>query len=102
MRENPTPHLGDPKDLIYAGDNFARATGDALELAKTSCFAWDAERRGTKAGGDVVHTQADPSRTELARRDFEKKRKEADRKNKERSRSGTARPRRRTRPRSEL
>ena len=78
MRENPTPHLGDPKDLIYAGDNFARATGDALELAKTSCFAWDAERRGTKAGGDVVHTQADPSRTELARRDFEKKRKEAD------------------------
>ena len=44
---------------------------------KPSCFAWD-ERRGTKAGGDVVHTQADPSRTELARRDFEKKRKEAD------------------------
>ena len=26
----------------------------------------------------MVHTQADPSRTELARRDFEKKRKEAD------------------------
>ena len=55
MRENPTPHLGDPKDLIYAGDNFARATGDALELAKTSCFAWDAERRGTKAGGRRPH-----------------------------------------------
>ena len=35
-------------------------------------------RGAAKAGGDVVHTQADPSRTELARRDFEKKRKEAD------------------------
>ena len=77
MRENPTPHLGDPKDLIYAGDNFARATGDALELARTSCFAWDAERRGVKASGDVVHTQADPSRTELARKDFEKRREAA-------------------------
>jgi pre-mRNA-processing factor SLU7 len=31
-----------------------------------------------KAGGDVVHTQADPSRTELARKDFEKKREAAD------------------------
>jgi len=72
MRENPTPHLGDPKDLVYAGDNFARATGDALELAKTSCFAWDVERKGKAVGGDVVHVQADPSRLELERRKFEK------------------------------
>ncbi|KAH8055761.1 hypothetical protein JL722_8112 [Aureococcus anophagefferens] len=42
MRENPTPNV-DPKDLVYAGDNFARATGDALELAATHCFAWDAD-----------------------------------------------------------
>ena len=56
----------------YAGDNFARATGDALELAKTSCFAWDVERKGKAVGGDVVHVQADPSRLELERRKFEK------------------------------
>lgn len=67
MRENPTPHI-DPKDLVYAGDNFARATGEALDLAKTQIFAWDVEREGAAAGSDLVHVQADPSRAELLRK----------------------------------
>eukprot|EP00635_Sarcinochrysidales_sp_CCMP3193_P011695 CAMPEP_0118915480 /NCGR_PEP_ID=MMETSP1166-20130328/15638_1 /TAXON_ID=1104430 /ORGANISM="Chrysoreinhardia sp, Strain CCMP3193" /LENGTH=624 /DNA_ID=CAMNT_0006855179 /DNA_START=1 /DNA_END=1875 /DNA_ORIENTATION=+ len=62
MRENPTPHV-DPKDLAYAGDNFARATGDALELAKTQVFAWDA----TKDDANFI-VQAEPSRAELLRK----------------------------------
>lgn len=69
MRENPTPNV-DPKDLVYAGDNFARATGDAVELSRTQVFAWDVERKGAPAGGDLVHVQAEPSRTELLKKRF--------------------------------
>ncbi|KAJ8608814.1 hypothetical protein CTAYLR_009364 [Chrysophaeum taylorii] len=61
MRENPTPNV-DPKDLVYAGDNFARATGDALELAATQVFAWD-------VADDVAHVQAEPSRLHLMRKE---------------------------------
>ena len=78
MRENPTPHV-DPKDLVYAGDNFARATGDALELAATHCFAWDVERKGASRGGDALHVQADPSRAELEKKKFEAKKAALDR-----------------------
>lgn len=78
MRENPTPNV-DPKDLLYAGDNFARATGDALELAATQVFAWDVERKGAQAGGDVIHLQAEPSRTELLRKDFAAKKADLNR-----------------------
>ncbi|KAH8074856.1 hypothetical protein JL720_10599 [Aureococcus anophagefferens] len=78
MRENPTPNV-DPKDLVYAGDNFARATGDALELAATHCFAWDVERKGASRGGDALHVQADPSRAELEKKKFEAKKAALDR-----------------------
>ncbi|KAJ1446572.1 Pre-mRNA splicing Prp18-interacting factor-domain-containing protein [Pelagophyceae sp. CCMP2097] len=69
MRENPTPNV-DASQLVYAGDNFARATGDALELAATQCFAWDVERKGATKGGDMIHVLADPSRAEFLKREF--------------------------------
>uniref|UniRef100_A0A6S8EE24 Pre-mRNA-splicing factor SLU7 n=1 Tax=Aureoumbra lagunensis TaxID=44058 RepID=A0A6S8EE24_9STRA len=59
MRENPTPHL---KDAVYSGDNFARATGDALKLATTQVFAWDQQNENSK-----IIIQAEPSRAELER-----------------------------------
>ena len=70
MRENPTPNE-DPKNLIYAGDNFIRNNGDALELSKTEVFAWDAQSRGSE-----VHAQANPSQVEMMQRQFESKKGE--------------------------
>lgn len=74
MRENPTPHL-DPSETVYAGDNFARATGDAVQLSATEVFAWDVERKGAPAGGDLVHVQAEPSRVEMLKKEFDEKRR---------------------------
>ena len=53
----------------FAGDNFARISGDAVGLAKTQLFAWDAEKKLGIEG--AVHVQADPSRAELMRRKVE-------------------------------
>ena len=77
----------------YAGDNFARISGDAVGLAKTQVFAWETSGGGvdgetnnddndgqttaaatSKAKSNMaskmeaVHAQADPSRAELLRR----------------------------------
>ncbi len=32
--------------LTYPGDNFVRITGDAVKLAKTQLFAWEAYEKG--------------------------------------------------------
>ena len=53
----------------FAGDNFARISGDAVGLAETQLFAWDAEKKLGVEG--AVHVQADPSRAELTRRKVE-------------------------------
>jgi pre-mRNA-processing factor SLU7 len=53
----------------FAGDNFARISGDAVGLAETQLFAWDAEKKLGVEG--AVHVQADPSRAELMRRKVE-------------------------------
>eukprot|EP00970_Alexandrium_tamarense_P015723 scaffold5437_cov180-Alexandrium_tamarense.AAC.1 len=54
------------ESLGFAGDNFTRISGDAVQLAKTQLFAWDAEKKLGSEG--VVHVQADPSRAELMRK----------------------------------
>ena len=41
MRDNPNPEIP-PEELQFAGDNFARNTGDVVQLAETQLFAWDA------------------------------------------------------------
>lgn len=70
MRENPTPDVK-PEDLVFAGDNFIRNSGDTTQLAKTELFAWEAEQKG----GVELHPQATPSQVEFMRRQFEEKKK---------------------------
>jgi pre-mRNA-processing factor SLU7 len=82
MRDNPyasADAAGDADDAAvarqaemrgFAGDNFARISGDAVGLAVTQLFAWDAEKKLGVEGANV-HVQADPSRAELMRRKVE-------------------------------
>jgi pre-mRNA-processing factor SLU7 len=80
MRDNPyandeaatmQQHQQTAESMGFAGDNFTRISGDAVQLAETQLFAWDAEKKlGTEG---VVHVQADPSRAELMRKQVERK-----------------------------
>jgi pre-mRNA-processing factor SLU7 len=74
MRDNPNPDM-DPSEVPFAGDNFARISGDAVGLAQTQVFAWDMS--GTSGGvGEVsaatsaIHPQANPSQAELMKKRF--------------------------------
>ncbi|KAL3759464.1 hypothetical protein ACHAWU_000763 [Discostella pseudostelligera] len=83
MRDNPYAHNADDEgnDAVlqqqmaaaesrgFAGDNFSRISGDAVKLAETQLFAWDAEKKLGVEG--VVHLQADPSKAELMKRKVE-------------------------------
>lgn len=76
MRDNPNPEV-DPNELQFAGDNFARISGDAIELAKTQVFAWDVTKKtgGDSVDGDegdssLIHPQANPSQAQLMRNKF--------------------------------
>lgn len=65
MRDNPNPNVNSD-ELQFAGDNFHRISGDAVKLADTQLFAWDAEKRGVVE----VHPQANPSQAELLKQKF--------------------------------
>ena len=67
MRDNPNPEVN-PEDLQFAGDNFTRITGDAVDLADTQLFAWDAQSQGV----GEMHAQANPSQAELLKKKFKK------------------------------
>jgi pre-mRNA-processing factor SLU7 len=68
MRDDPNPEIH-PDDKQFAGDNFARVTGEAIELSDTMLFAWDAHSEGV----DGVHAQANPSQAELLKKQFKEK-----------------------------
>ncbi len=68
MRDNPNPERN-PEELQFAGDNFARISGDAVQLAETQLFAWDANDKGV----DELHPQANPSQAELMKKKFKSK-----------------------------
>jgi pre-mRNA-processing factor SLU7 len=68
MRDNPNPEVP-PEELQFAGDNFARVSGDAVELASTQLFAWDAAEKGVSE----LHPQANPSQVELLKKKFKSK-----------------------------
>lgn len=68
MRDNPNPERS-ADDSMFMGDNFARVSGDAVKLANTQLFAWDAEANGV----DAVHPQACPSAAEVMEKKFVKK-----------------------------
>jgi len=80
MRDNPYANNADEgndfgqqqaaaESLGFAGDNFSRISGDAVALAETQLFAWDAEKKLGMEG--AVHVQADPSKAELMRKKVE-------------------------------
>ena len=79
MRDNPyaneeagmEAHRATAESMGFAGDNFTRISGDAIALAETQMFAWDAEKKLGEEG--VIHVQADPSRAELMRKKVERK-----------------------------
>eukprot|EP00980_Cylindrotheca_fusiformis_P021169 scaffold8136_cov127-Cylindrotheca_fusiformis.AAC.9 len=69
MRDNPNPDIPS-EEAQFAGDNFARISGDAVNLAQTQMFAWDAAE---KSGRDELHPQANPSQVELLKKKFQDK-----------------------------
>ncbi|XP_041652755.1 pre-mRNA-splicing factor SLU7 [Cheilinus undulatus] len=72
MRENPYSNTGmNPDEVGYAGDNFARYTGDTITMASTQLFAWEAYERGSE-----VHLQADPTKLELLHKSFKVKKED--------------------------
>eukprot|EP00638_Chattonella_subsalsa_P013470 CAMPEP_0117814106 /NCGR_PEP_ID=MMETSP0948-20121206/23932_1 /TAXON_ID=44440 /ORGANISM="Chattonella subsalsa, Strain CCMP2191" /LENGTH=346 /DNA_ID=CAMNT_0005651641 /DNA_START=90 /DNA_END=1129 /DNA_ORIENTATION=+ len=44
MRANPMPSAN-PDEVLYAGDNWVRTTGDAVDMAKAQVYAWESEKR---------------------------------------------------------
>jgi len=68
MRDNPNPEMA-AEDLQFAGDNFARVSGDAVGLADTQLFAWEAADKGVQE----IHPQANPSQAEVMKRQFKEK-----------------------------
>ncbi|KAJ3038264.1 mRNA splicing protein [Rhizophlyctis rosea] len=70
MRDNPNREK-DPEDLMYAGDNFYRWSGDAPNLGKLQQFAWEAESRGKE-----VHLHANPTQGELLYKQYQDKKAE--------------------------
>lgn len=68
MRDNPHPETA-AGESQYAGDNFARVSGDAVALADTQLFAWDA----TDQGVGEIHPQANPSQAEMLKKQFKSK-----------------------------
>jgi pre-mRNA-processing factor SLU7 len=68
MRANPNPELA-PGETDYAGDNYVKATGDAVAMAQAQLFAWEAGRRGESE----AHLQANPTQVLLAKQQFEER-----------------------------
>merc|ERR1712226_887501 len=56
MRDNPTPG----KETDYKGDNFIRASGEAVDMMHQQMFVWEANRKGVD-----LHMYADPTRVYL-------------------------------------
>lgn len=70
MRDNPLPNEN-PEEVQYAGDNFSRYSGDTVELARTTLFAWEAHDKNQDAEGSDLNLIANPSQIEFMRRQFQ-------------------------------
>ena len=62
MRQNPHPDKR-PDEVLYAGDNFVRSSGDVKEIAQLRKYVWDHAERlealGTSAPSDTSSSQAE-------------------------------------------
>ena len=66
MRENPYPDKR-PDEVLYAGDNWVRASGEVKEVARLQRYVWDSAERAAMEGsgqGVEVHAVALPSAAE--------------------------------------
>ncbi|KAK4054228.1 mRNA splicing protein [Microbotryomycetes sp. JL201] len=70
MREAPNPDVA-PEDAKFAGDNFARHSGGALDVQQMQLFAWQSEQRGND-----VHLNSNPTQTHLLHKEYLKKKDE--------------------------
>ena len=69
MRKNPYEGTGKSvEDVDYVGDNFVRISGDTINHAKSTMFAWEASRKGLD-----VHMLAEPTKMEALKTEFEAK-----------------------------
>lgn len=72
MRDNPYRNTGKTEEEVdYAGENFVRFTGDTVEQAKAQLFAWEAYEKGVD-----VSLQAEPTKLEILKKEFSKKKDE--------------------------
>lgn len=70
MRDNPNKNAR-PEDSKFAGDNFLRSSGEAVDVQKLQLFAWQSEARGND-----VHLNANPTQGEILHQQFRKKKEE--------------------------
>ena len=66
MRENPYPDKR-PDEVLYAGDNWVRASGEVKDIARLQRYVWDSAERAAMEGsgqGVEVHAVALPSAAE--------------------------------------
>lgn len=83
MRANPYGNVANPDDLAFAGDNFVRYSGDAVELAKNQVLCWEMVEKGAMpealaelGGAGMIDVIANPSQAEYLKRQFELKKAE--------------------------
>ncbi|XP_014208085.1 pre-mRNA-splicing factor Slu7-like [Copidosoma floridanum] len=70
MRDNP--YAGTEREEVgYMGENAARFTGDTQNHATAQLFAWEAHEKGVS-----VHLLAEPTKIELLKHEFDKKKEE--------------------------
>jgi pre-mRNA-processing factor SLU7 len=69
MRENP--YDKDPKDLLYAGDNFERYGGSVQLVTELKDFAWSKTKNGG-VDAATLSLQSNPTMAEKLYKDYEK------------------------------
>ena len=72
MRNNPYENTGKKKeDVVYAGENFIRYSGDTMKQAKAQSFAWEAYDQGVD-----ISVMAEPTKLEMLHKQFSEKKTE--------------------------
>ncbi|EGI63292.1 PREDICTED: pre-mRNA-splicing factor SLU7 [Acromyrmex echinatior] len=69
MRDNP--YAGTEREVDFKGENSVRFSGDTQQHANAQLFAWDAHEKGVD-----VHLLAEPTKLELLKQEYDKKRDE--------------------------
>ncbi|KAF8508262.1 Pre-mRNA splicing Prp18-interacting factor-domain-containing protein [Hysterangium stoloniferum] len=67
MREAPDKNVP-AEEALFAGDNFLRHTGEAVDVEKLQLFAWQSAARGND-----VHLHANPTAGEILHQEYKEK-----------------------------